>query len=70
MTEDEKYEIATLASDYSRKFSIFQMHQMTDTPTDLLERERAMAAYCIAQTEYLEAAAALHRAQLRIAAKT
>jgi hypothetical protein len=49
---------------------IFRMHQILNTPTDPIERERVMAEYCIAQTEYLEAAVALHRAQLRIAAKT
>ena len=70
MTEDEKYEIATLAGDFSRKLCIFEMQMALNRPTDPIERERAMAEYHIALTEYFEAGAALHRAEQRIAAKT
>lgn len=69
MTKEEAYEIATLASDVTDKQSIWEAHAIMNTPSDPIEREKAMAAYIIAQTEYLEAWAALNRAQARIANK-
>ena len=69
MTEDEKYEIATLAGEVERLRAHFERHQIMNTPADPLKREQAMIDYAIAQTEYLEAAAALLKAQTRIATK-
>jgi hypothetical protein len=69
MTDDEKYEIATLASEADRTRRIFEAHKIMNTPTDPVVRERAMIEYTIAQTEFFEAAAALSRAQARIATK-
>ncbi len=66
MTEDEKYEIATLASELERRRLIAEAHATINTPSDPVDRERAMISYLIAQTEYMEALLALHRAQLRI----
>ena len=69
MTEDEKYEIATLATELTCRRARFERHQIMNTPTDPLKREQAMTDYAIAQTEYIEAAAALSKAQTRIATK-
>jgi hypothetical protein len=67
MTEDQKYEIATLASELDRKRGIYEAHAMSNTPREPIEREKAMIAYAIAETEYMEASTALDRAQRRIA---
>ena len=67
MTEDEKYEIAVLSDNVAEKRMFFEQQAMMNTPTDLAEQQKAMIAFSLAQTEYLEAIAELHRAQLRIA---
>jgi len=66
MTEDEKYEIATLATEVDRKQRIYEAHRMMNTPLDSMERENAAIALAIAETEYRQALAALWRAQHRI----
>lgn len=70
MTEDEKYEIATLATEASNKRDIYFAYSAMNTPTDPIEREKSMAAYAIVTTEWLAAEAALSRAQARIANKS
>jgi hypothetical protein len=67
MTEDEKYELATLVSELERKRQIYEAHAISAQPHDAAEGEKAMCAYYIAQTEYMEAIADLRRAQARIA---
>lgn len=69
MTEDEKYEIAVLATDLDEKRRAYDAHAMMNTPTDPVEREKSMIAYQLVVTEYMEAHAALRRAQFRIANK-
>ncbi len=66
MTEDEKYEIATLVSELERLRLIAEAHAIINTPSDPVARERVMISYLIAQIEYTEALMALYRAQLRI----
>lgn len=68
VTDEEKHEIATLASELERKRRIYEAHGLMNHPSDLLEAEKATIFYSIAQTEYLEASAALTRAQTRILA--
>jgi hypothetical protein len=69
MTENDKYEIATLASELERKRLNYQSLAIMNTPIDLIAREKAAIEFAIAETEFLEASAALHLAQMRISSK-
>lgn len=69
MTEDERYEIATLAEAEETARMIFQGWQMHNTPTDPVERAKSAISYRLAETELIEAQTALRAAQGRIATK-
>lgn len=67
--QEEAYEIATLATVMENKREIWMAHAAANVPSDPIEREKGMATYYIAHTEFLEAEFALRRAQHRIANK-
>lgn len=70
MTDDEKYEIATLTSEVAAKRDLWMAASIMNTPTDPVEREKSMINYEIVCAELWEAQAALSRAQARIANKS
>lgn len=67
MTEEQKYELATLATEVSRLRRIYEAHALTNTPTDPVDAERVYALYRIAETEYMQAVALLLRFQSEVA---
>lgn len=69
MTEEEKYEIAALATEVSQKRDCYLAYSAMNTPSDPIEREKSSARYAIIITEYLEAEFRLSAAQARIAHK-
>lgn len=63
MTEDQKYEIATLAGEVARLRAAWERHMARNLPDDAIDQEKAFIDLTIARTEFFEAQARLERRQ-------
>lgn len=70
MTPEDRYEIATLASDLATKEAVFfALRQVNAAGRSPEETERLTIAFHIAETEYHQAMYKLDRAKERIATR-